>query len=701
MRKVDDAVYYCLTLRVNTRNIRPDWLFLRRLQVRPPPKIPGLQARFWRACHRAMVGQYLFDSDANLQRYRKNIENDQDLELIDIVSLGELEECVFTISQEHENVFERPVFVLSAPRAGSTLLYELLEKARGVASLDAEMQAVIDGIPSLNIENLSYASQSLNETHADQSTATLLRSCLIAQLMAPEGRLLGQFGVMPELIRFLEKTPENSLRMAFLQAVFPDALFIYLQRDLRQNVSSLIQAWQHPGFVAFEDLPGWSRGSWSFLLPDRWQTCEQKSLCYIAAFQWSAANQAIIQGLETLPDKQWTSITYTDLIANPKYEVLRLCEFIGVEAGERLIETLSKPLELSSTTLTPPSPVKWKSNPDFEPELIRSLQPLAGRMRNLGVDSEQAAFRSQQSSAVRYSCFVDDLKPKKANDGDIMVAPSVNAQMGNSVPLALLRQVKHRERFLSDHPVLWWQDQATNIWVPLWLQLKQAWLCSYLKPGCPPPEALTGLLYEKLYAAGVLTTAEALKHRKQHGEQLVQQGHEMLQELLYCKLSDCLPSVLCQALSRYYNQMISSGDWPLGDAQVELRHGWHNESLSRFIHKQLTSFVSNIAGRQLKPTYSYTSAYRGGARLDAHMDREQCDYTLSLMIDEELPQPEARWPLWFDTSEGQKSLLLSCGDAVFFRGCDLPHWRDQASRQHRQINLLFHFVPAEWAGVMD
>ena len=568
MRKVDGVVY-CLTLRVNTRNIRADWLLLRRLQLRPPPQIPGLQARFWRACNRALVGQYLFDSDANLQRYRQSCERYNEPELAGIVSVGELEESVFTIPRDNSAVFARPVFILSAPRAGSTLLYELLEKAQGLASLDAEMQAVIDGIPSLNIENLAYVSQSLNETHADQPTAIMLRCCLMAQLMAPEGRLLDQTKSIPEQpIRLLEKTPENSLRMAFLQAIFPDALFIYLQRDLRQNVSSIIQAWQHPGFVAIADLPGWSRGNWSFLLPDRWQTCEQKSLCYIAAFQWSAANQAIIQGLETLPDKQWTSISYTDLVANPKDEVLRLCEFIGVEPGERLTATLSKPLALSSTTLTPPSPLKWKSNPDFEPELVKSLQPLAGRMRSLGVDCGQPAVRSEQPSTVRYSCFVDDLEPAQANGDEIIVTPSLIAQLGNSVPLTLLRQVKYRERFLSDHPVLWWQDQATDIWVPFWLQIQQAWLCSYLKPGGLPPEALTGTLYDKLYAAGVLTTAETVKLRKQHGEQLVKQGAEMLQELLYCKLSDCLPSVFCQALARYYKQMISSGEWPLGDAQV-------------------------------------------------------------------------------------------------------------------------------------
>ena len=71
------------------------------------------------------------------------------------------------------------------------------------------------------------------------------------------------------------------------------------------------------------------------------------------------------------------------------------------------------------------------------------------------------------------------------------------------------------------------------------------------------------------------------------------------------------------------------------------------------------------------------------------------------MIDEDAPEDSAPWPLWLDSPSGKRSVTLAVGDGVLFRGCELPHWREAAHPDHEQINLLFHFVPADWAGVMD
>ena len=82
------------------------------------------------------------------------------------------------------------------------------------------------------------------------------------------------------------------------------------------------------------------------------------------------------------------------------------------------------------------------------------------------------------------------------------------------------------------------------------------------------------------------------------------------------------------------------------------------------------------------------------------MDREQCDYTLSLLIDES-PRHGEPWPLYFQAPDGRHEVVQAVDDGVLFRGCELPHWRAVATADHEQINLLFHFVPSEWAGVMD
>jgi hypothetical protein len=38
---------------------------------------------------------------------------------------------------------------------------------------------------------------------------------------------------------------------------------------------------------------------------------------------------------------------------------------------------------------------------------------------------------------------------------------------------------------------------------------------------------------------------------------------------------------------------------------------------------------------------------------------------------------------------------------VLFRGCELPHWRDSPPPGGASTTLLFHYVPRDFADVLD
>ena len=308
--------------------------------------------------------------------------------------------------------------------------------------------------------------------------------------------------------------------------------------------------------------------------------------------------------------------------------------------------------------------------------------------------------RATDKTSQRFSYFLEQFEPKSVPQ-DAIVAPSLTPQVGNTPPLSLLAKIRSHERFLPDYPILWVNDAAVDVWKPVWLQRHHFQLCHELKPGAPASQQVPPQIRKLLYSAGVLTTQSELESRRSHGRNLISAGSSALERDRFCKLPELIDSTLTAPLAQYFNSLIDSGEWPLGDDQVTRRYGWHNERMTHFLHGQLTEFLSNIARTDLKPTYSYTSAYQGGADLHAHMDREQCDYTLSLLIFEERPRDGRPWPLWFQTPSGKQFFTASVSDGVFFRGCELPHWRDTASPEHSQINLLFHFVPADWGGVMD
>ena len=69
----------------------------------------------------------------------------------------------------------------------------------------------------------------------------------------------------------LEKTPKNALRVPFLDACFPDAIFIYLYRDPRETLGSMMEAWLSGAFQTYPELPGWEGPPWSLLLVPGWR----------------------------------------------------------------------------------------------------------------------------------------------------------------------------------------------------------------------------------------------------------------------------------------------------------------------------------------------------------------------------------------------------------------------------------------------
>lgn len=282
------------------------------------------------------------------------------------------------------SILHEPVIVVSAPRSGSNLLFERLMRIPGFWTIGGESHAIFREFPHLRAENSRLDSGSLGAGHADAQTCERVRSCFLYLLRDDTGmRYLDRAPpARPATVRMLEKTPRNALNIPFLLQVFPDARFVYLRRGPRESVASLIEAWtvglQTGRFTTFTDLPGWDRQAWCFLLPPGWRSMMGKSLAEIAAFQWLASNEAILENLLKLPKERWTSISYESLVRNSAEEINRLAAFARIDFanGERSHE----PLRLSRTALTPPHPDKWKKHEREIASLLPALRKMSDRI---------------------------------------------------------------------------------------------------------------------------------------------------------------------------------------------------------------------------------------------------------------------------------------------------------------------------------
>ena len=189
--------------------------------------------------------------------------------------------------------------------------------------------------------------------------------------------------------RFVDKTPESCLRVPYLDALFPDASFVFLRRRASDNVNSLIEGWRaRPRFVKyrlpepFENLGPLSGDRWSFVLVPGWRELRSASLEEICARQYLACNQAVLDARSQMDGSRWVDVAYEELVASPVVELRRLYGELGL-AFTREAESNAAALadRRARTTLTAPRAEKWRDqNPDAVARILPQLADIEQRL---------------------------------------------------------------------------------------------------------------------------------------------------------------------------------------------------------------------------------------------------------------------------------------------------------------------------------
>jgi hypothetical protein len=171
----------------------------------------------------------------------------------------------------------------------------------------------------------------------------------------------------------------------------------------------------------------------------------------------------------------------------------------------------------------------------------------------------------------------------------------------------------------------------------------------------------------------------------------------------FAMLDRLLPACEVAELGRYYQSLAAEGFLQLDDYRGSRRHVAHSHPVADFWHRQLNERVSHLVGRATKPSYSFVSLYLEGGELKWHVDRPPCEYTITLLVDYAPLDDAGRspWALKVRARDGStRELYQRVGDALIFKGRELKHCRDVLPEGHRSASLLFHFVDADYDGVM-
>lgn len=131
-----------------------------------------------------------------------------------------------------------------------------------------------------------------------------------------------------------------------------------------------------------------------------------------------------------------------------------------------------------------------------------------------------------------------------------------------------------------------------------------------------------------------------------------------------------LPAELCNFFTHILlrNSVINPNcsDNQVPDAMTRMSH----EIIFDTLLEKIWPVAEEITGEALVPTYSFARLYQNGNILEIHKDRPSCEISATIQLGR---SHHYAWPIFM----GGKRFDMAEGDAVFYKGCEIKHWRDE------------------------
>lgn len=252
----------------------------------------------------------------------------------------------------------KKVIIIGAPRSGTNMLRDALTS--------------FDGIATWPCDEINYIWRHGNAKHPSDQIPASKASARIKKYINDRFAYIGK-KYHADIV--VEKTTANSLRVPFVDAVVPDAKYIFIYRDGIDAAGSALLRWtakldykyllKKARFVPLTDIPYyglrylWARlyrlfskekrvAFWGPSLDNLDALLDRHTLNEVCALQWQECVVMAEEALSIMPKDKVFKVRYESFVKNPHYEIKEILKFLEKKTDNLEIENALKNISAAS-----------------------------------------------------------------------------------------------------------------------------------------------------------------------------------------------------------------------------------------------------------------------------------------------------------------------------------------------------------------
>lgn len=237
----------------------------------------------------------------------------------------------------------QPVIIIGAGRSGTNMLRNALTRVAGVTTWPCDEINYI-----WRYGNARRPHDELLPNHISTETRRYIRRAFRRQASRTSAAWL------------VEKTCANSLRVEFVDAIIPEAKFLFIVREGRDVVASALKRWtagleltyllKKAVYVPPADIVYYASrylsshlqrlqshekrlASWGPRFDGLDELLKTSTLPEVCAHQWRESVNQAAKGLAQLPAERVHFVRYEDFVLKPVYRLQEVLEFLAVPAA--------------------------------------------------------------------------------------------------------------------------------------------------------------------------------------------------------------------------------------------------------------------------------------------------------------------------------------------------------------------------------